>query len=196
MDPTGDARLDSLRSDRLFGFTGYAYGLRALPFLVASPIAGVFADRMDRRQLILGCECFLALLTLLMGVVVVSGKLAVWHLFSFTLLTGVAWAFVDPIRQSLVPVLVPKPNLMNAVALNSAAFNMTKVIGPSLGGLLIVAFGAAGNFFVQGAAYAVVVLIVYRMVVPATPGEARRSSPLANLKEGLSYVWTNPIVFA
>ena len=175
---------------------GVLNGLRALPFLVASPIAGVFADRMDRRQLILGCECFLALLTLLMGVVVASGKLAVWHLFTFTLLTGIAWAFVDPIRQSLVPVLVPKPDLMNAVALNSAAFNMTKVIGPSLGGLLIVAFGAAGNFFVQGAAYAVVVLIVYRMVVPATPGEARRSSPLANLKEGLSYVWTNPIVFA
>jgi MFS family permease len=175
---------------------GVLNGLRALPFLVASPIAGVFADRMDRRQLMLGCECFLALLTLLMGVVVASGKLAVWHLFTFTLLTGIAWAFVDPIRQSLVPVLVPKADLMNAVALNSAAFNMTKVIGPSLGGLLIVAFGAAGNFFVQAAAYALVLLIVYRMVVPATPGEARRTSPLANLKEGLSYVWSNPIVFA
>ena len=175
---------------------GVLNGLRALPFLVASPIAGVFADRMDRRRLMLVCECFLALLTLLMGVVVASGKLAVWHLFTFTLLTGIAWAFVDPIRQSLVPVLVPKADLMNAVALNSAAFNMTKVIGPSLGGLLIVAFGAAGNFFVQGAAYAVVLLIVFRMVVPATPGEARRTSPLANLKEGLSYVWSNPIVFA
>lgn len=175
---------------------GVLNGLRALPFLVASPIAGVFADRMDRRQLMLVCECFLALLTLLMGVLVASGKLAVWHLFTFTLLTGIAWAFVDPIRQSLVPVLVPKPDLMNAVALNSAAFNMTKVIGPSLGGLLIVAFGAAGNFFVQAIAYAMVLLIVYRMVVPATPGEARRTSPLANLKEGLSYVWSNPIVFA
>ena len=62
--------------------------------------------------------------------------------------------------------------------------------------MLIVALGAAGNFFVRGAAYAVVLLIVYRMVVPATPGEARRTSPLANLKEGLSYVWTSPIVFA
>ena len=175
---------------------GVLNGLRALPFLVASPIAGVFADRMDRRRLMLVCECFLALLTLLMGVMVATGKLAVWHLFTFTLLTGIAWAFVDPIRQSLVPVLVPKADLMNAVALNSAAFNMTKVIGPSLGGLLIVAFGAAGNFFVQGAAYAVVLLIVFRMVVPATPGEARRTSPLANLKEGLSYVWSNPIVFA
>jgi MFS family permease len=175
---------------------GVLNGLRALPFLVASPIAGVFADRMDRRQLILVCECFLAALTLLMGVLVASGILAVWHLFTFTVLTGIAWAFVDPIRQSLVPVLVPKPDLMNAVALNSAAFNMTKVVGPSAGGLLIVAFGAAGNFFVQAAAYAAVVFIVYRMVVPATPGEARRTSPLANLKEGLNYVWSNPIVFA
>jgi len=175
---------------------GVLNGLRALPFLVASPIAGVFADRMDRRHLILACECFLALLTLFMGILVASGLLAVWHLFSFTVLTGIAWAFVDPIRQSLVPVLVPKPDLMNAVALNSAAFNMTKIIGPSLGGLLIVAFGAAGNFFFQALAYAVVLVIVYRMVVPATPPEARRTSPLANLKEGLGYVWSNPIVFA
>ena len=175
---------------------GVLNGLRALPFLIASPIAGVFADRMDRRRLILACECFLAILTVLMGVLVASGTLAVWHLFTFTVLTGVAWAFVDPIRQSLVPVLVPKRDLMNAVALNSSAFNMTKIVGPSLGGLLIVAFGAAGNFFVQGLAYALVLAIVYRMAVPATPPEARRTTPLANLKEGLSYVWSTPIVFA
>lgn len=175
---------------------GLLNGLRALPFLIASPIAGVFADRMDRRRLILVCEVFLAALTLLMAILVASGMVAIWHLFAFTVLTGIAWAFVDPIRQSLVPVLVPKADLMNAVALNSAAFNMTKVIGPSLGGLLIVAFGAAGNFLVQAVAYGAVLWFVVRMVVPPTPSEARRTSPMANLKEGLGYVWSNPVVFA
>jgi MFS family permease len=131
-----------------------------------------------------------------MGVLVAAGFLKVWHLFVFTLITGVTWAFVDPVRQSLVPALVPKKDLMNAVALNSAAFNLTKIVGPSVGGLLIVAFGASGNFFVQSVAYMGVLVSIYWMVIPPTPTEARRTSAVANLKEGLVYVWSNPAVFA
>lgn len=175
---------------------GVLNGLRALPFLIASPIAGVFADRMDRRRLVMATECVLTITALIMGLLVAVGVLQLWHLFVFTLVTGLAWACVDPIRQSMVPTLVPKEDLMNAVALNSAAFNMTKVIGPSLGGLLIVVFGVAGNFFVQATAYAIVLLFVYWMAVPATPPDARTASPIANLKEGLAYVWSNPKVFA
>jgi MFS transporter, DHA1 family, staphyloferrin A biosynthesis exporter len=175
---------------------GALNGLRVLPFLIASPIAGVAADRMDRRLLILGAQYMLMTTAIGMGVLVASGYLQIWHLFVFTLITGVAWAFVDPVRQSLVPNVVPKKELINAVALNSAAFNLTKIIGPSLGGLLIVLFGVAGNFFVQGAAYLGVLFTIYWMRVPPTPGDARRSSALANLKEGLVYVWSNPTVFA
>lgn len=175
---------------------GVLNGVRLLPFLVASPVGGVAADRMDRRKLILINEYVLMAGAFAMAMLVVSGFLEVWHLFVFTVLTGVAWAFVDPIRQTLVPTLVPKKELMNAVALNSAAFNLTKVLGPSLGGLLIVAFGAAGNFFVQGVAYVAVLFSVYWMAVPPTPPEARRSTAIANLKEGLVYVWCNPAVFA
>ena len=130
---------------------GLLNGLRAVPFLVASPIAGVAADRMDRKKLILVTQYALIMTTVAMGLLVASGFLEVWHLFAFTLVTGVAWAFVDPVRQTLVPALVPREDLMNAVALNSAAFNLTKIIGPSLGGVLIVFSGAAGNFFVQSA---------------------------------------------
>jgi MFS family permease len=175
---------------------GVLNGLRALPFLIASPIAGVAADRMDRRRLILSAEYLLMLATVGMGILIATGFLAIWHLFVFTLITGVCWAFVDPIRQSMVPMVVPKPDLMNAVALTSAAFNMTKVIGPSLGGVMIVTFGVASNFFIQSVAYVGVLLSLYWMVVPAMPLEARQSSALANLKEGLVYVWSNPTVFA
>jgi MFS family permease len=175
---------------------GMLNGIRALPFLVASPIAGVAADRMDRRRLILTTQYILIITAVSMGLLVASGYLMVWHLFAFTVITGVTWAFVDPVRQSLIPALVPREDLANAVALNSAAFNLTKVIGPSLGGALIVISGAAGNFFVQSAAYVGVLISVYRMTIPPTPPEARRSSALANLKEGLGYVWSNPAVFA
>ena len=114
---------------------GMLNGLRALPFLIASPIAGVAADRMDRKKLILVTQYVLIMTTVAMGLLVASGILEVWHLFAFTLMTGVIWAFVDPVRQTLVPALVPREDLMNAVALNSAAFNLTKIIGPSLGGI-------------------------------------------------------------
>lgn len=175
---------------------GALNGLRVLPFLVAGPIAGVAADRLDRRKLILATEYFLTAAALGMGVLVASGQLAVWHLFVFTLVTGIAWAFVDPVRQSMIPMVVPKQELMNAVALTSAAFNLTKVLGPSLGGLLIVAFGAAGHFFVQSAAYAAVLLLLHLMITPPPAPEARNASALANFKEGLLYVWSEPAVFA
>ena len=112
-----------------------------------------------------------------MGLLVAYGYLKVWHLFAFTVITGVTWAFVDPVRQSLVPALVPREDLANAVALNSAAFNLTKVIGLSLGGALIVFSGAAGNFFVQSAAYVGVLISVYWMTIPPTPPEARAPRP-------------------
>jgi len=175
---------------------GALNGLRALPFLIASPIAGVVADRVDRKKILTAAQYVLMTATVGMGVLVAMGVAAVWHLFIFTLITAIAWAFTDPVRQSMVPTLVPKEDLINAVALNSAAFNMTKVVGPSIGGLLIVAFGAAGNFFVQGAAYIAVLISIYWMVIPPAPTEAMRSSALANLKEGLLYVWSNPTVFA
>ena len=175
---------------------GALNGLRALPFLIAGPIAGVAADRMDRKALLVQTQYVLIVTALLMGVLVASGYLQPWHLFAFTLLTGMAWAFHEPVRQSLVPGVVPKNELMSAIALNSMGFNINKVLGPALGGVLIAAFGPAGNFFVQSAAYAGVLLMVYWMQVPPTPEEARHSSAVANLKEGLAYVWSNPTVFA
>ena len=175
---------------------GALNGLRALPFLVSSPIAGVAADRMDRRKILINTQFVLLVTALGMGTLVASGLLQVWHLFLFTLITGAAWAFNEPVRQTLVPNLVPKEDLMNAVALHSAGFNLTKVIGPALGGLLIALFGAAGNFFVQGLAYAGVLVTLYVMHVPPTPVQARQSSVAANLKEGFAYVWSTPIVLA
>lgn len=175
---------------------GLLNGLRALPFLIMSPIAGVVADRTDRKNILIVCQYVLMTATFIMGTLVIAGYLHVWQVFTFTIITAIAWSFVDPVRQSMVPTLVPKEELMNAVALNSAAFNMTKVVGPSVGGLLIALFGAGGNFFVQGAAYGGVLLSLYWMTAPPSSTEARRSSAFANLKEGLVYVWSNPAVLA
>jgi MFS family permease len=175
---------------------GMMNGLRMLPFLVSSPLAGVAADRMDRRKLMLSTQWLLVVTAFLVGALAASGLLQVWHLFAVTLITGIAWSFNEPVRQSVVPNIVPRDDLMNAVALNSMAFNTNKVLGPALGGMFIAAFGAAGNFFVQGLAYGAVLVTIFWMSFPRNPVEARRTSALANLKEGLAYVWSTPTILA
>jgi MFS transporter, DHA1 family, staphyloferrin A biosynthesis exporter len=175
---------------------GLLNGTRSIPFLIVGPIAGVVADRVDRRKLLLKAELFLLIATFAMGWLAFTGVVAAWHLFVFTLATGTAWSFTDPVRQSLIPNVIAKEDLVNAVALNSVANNATKVMGPALGGLLIAAFGVSGNFFVQSLAYAGVLFMIYHMAVPRTPSHARRSTMLANMKEGLAYVWSNSLVLA
>jgi MFS family permease len=175
---------------------GALNGLRAVPFLVTGPMAGVAADRMDRRKLLLRTQWILIFTALAMGTLVASPFLHVWHIFIFTLLTGVAWSFTEPVRQSMIPSVVPKADLVNAIALNSGGFNLMKVIGPALGGAMIAFFGGAGNFFVQSVAYTGVLVMIYWMHIPDNPPEARRASAMANLKEGFAYVWSTPAVLA
>ncbi len=175
---------------------GALNGLRAVPFLVTGPMAGVAADRMDRRKLLLRTQWVLIITALTMGVLVASPYLHVTHIFLFTLVTGVAWSFTEPVRQSMIPNMVPKADLVNAIALNSGGFNLMKIIGPAVGGALIALFGASGNFFVQSVAYIGVLVMIYLMHIPPTPPEARRATALANLKEGFAYVWSTPAVLA
>jgi len=175
---------------------GALNGLRALPFLVTGPLAGVAADRVDRRKLLLQTQSVLIITAVLMGALVASPFLHVWHIFLFTLITGVAWTITEPVRMSMIPNVVPKEDLANAVALNSGGFNLMKVIGPALGGALIAWFGAAENFFLQAIAYSGVLAMIYWMHMPPQRIENKSKSALANLKEGFAYVLSTPAVLA
>ena len=175
---------------------GALNGLRALPFLVTGPMAGVAADRMDRRKLLLSTQWVLIATAILFGALVMSPFFDIWHIFVFTLITGVAWTITEPVRMSMIPSSVPKEELANAVALNSGGFNLMKVIGPALGGALIAWFGAAENFFVQAAAYGGVLAMIHGMHFPSQRAETKRHSAFANLKEGFAYVWHTPAVLA
>ncbi len=170
--------------------------VRALPFLLLSPIAGVLVDRLDRQKLLIGIQMLLAVTALTMGVFVGTGLLHPWHLFVFSLITASAWAANQPLRQTLVPKVVPREDVSNAVALNSVAFNITKIVGPALGGFLIAWVGAPGNFFVQGLAYVAVLLSVSQLHIAHIPGDATQGSMWANLTEGLAYVRATPAVLA
>jgi MFS family permease len=173
---------------------GALNGFRSVPFLIFGPLAGVAADRVDRRGLLLYTQPILAITTTAMGLLVLFHLVEVWHLFLFTFLTASMWSITQPVRQTLVPNVVPKRDLVNALSLSSMGFNIMKVVGPALGGLLIAGFGAAGNYFVQGIAYSALMLTIYFMHAPPTPANARESSAWANLGEGLKYVRSTPLV--
>jgi MFS family permease len=177
---------------------GALNGLRAAPFLISGPIAGVLADRMDRKRLLLTYMPLLVITTALMGVVVSTGTLQTWHLFAYTVITAVMFSCNQPVRQALIPTLVPRRDLMNAITLNSIAMNGTKIFGPALGGLLIVLFGAGGNFFVQSLAYAAVIWMTMLLVIPPrdTTSHKHPSSAMEDLREGLAYVVKTPAVLA
>jgi MFS transporter, DHA1 family, staphyloferrin A biosynthesis exporter len=188
----------------VFDMTGSALhlgtinGLRMLPFLFTSLFAGVLADRLDRRRLMMGTQFYLVLITLLMAVLLLSGRAALWHLYVFTFVSGLGWSFTMPVRSALVPVLVPRADLMNAIALSSATFNIARVIGPAIGGVLLATMGGGGNFLVQACLYAVVIGLVAMMRVPAVPaaesGQDARPNMWASLLEGLRYIRGNRLV--
>ena len=122
---------------------GLVNGLRSLPMLFLGPFGGVAADRLDRKSLMLSTQIGLAVLTAVFAVTVATGHADVRIIALFTVLTGVGWAFNMPVRQSVVCDLVPRDELANAIAVNSAGFNITRVIGTSVGGVLIAVYSLA-----------------------------------------------------
>lgn len=170
---------------------GAINGVRSLPILVFSPFGGVAADRVDRKKLMLGTQLWIMVVSAAFATIIVSGRVQVWHLFAFTLFTGMGWAFNMPVRQSIVPRLVPREELSNALALNSAGFNATRILGPTAAGILIALLGPGENFYLQSAAYLGVVWMVFLMNVPTIP-KAAAASLGANLREGAAYIWKHP----
>lgn len=171
---------------------GSVNGFRSLPLLILGPFGGVAADRVDRKKLMITTQSGLVLASFIFGLTIVSGNAQIWHLFLFAGLTGVAWAFNMPVRQSVVPDLVPREDLMNAMALNTAGNNLMRVIGPSIGGILIAALGSADNLFFQSALYVAVTLLLVRLNLPPLKKKEVQTSPISDLKEGARFIWSHP----
>jgi MFS family permease len=175
---------------------GLINGVRAVPFILTSPIAGVAADRMDRKRLMVISQLFLAAAAITLSTLIATGMVQLWHLFAFTILTGVAWSFDQPVRQALLPNIVPKKDLLNAISLGSSAMHMMRFIGPAIAGLLIAAFGVSSNFLLQGVAYVGVAMMSQRLNLPPVSANGERESMFQSMAAGLRYVRFNNIVLA
>ncbi len=190
--------------------TGMVSGLRALPFLFVGPLAGVLADRLNRKYFLIVTEVFLSALGLGFAILLTTDYLQVWHIMAFSMLSGLGWSITNPLRNVMVPNVVPRHALMNAVALNSAAFNLTRIAGPAIGGILIAAFGPATNFFIQAISYLMVSVLVWfiRSPMKAQPGASTNGSHAGghggsqgsrmfkDLAEGVRYVAHEPTTLA
>jgi MFS family permease len=177
-------------SPALLGLNGI---FRAVPAIGLGIISGTFADRYDRRKLMICTEVASGLLALALGLLDHSGKIEPWHIYAFTFLNASVGSFDGPARQALFPNLVPRSVLPNAVALNSLLWKGSALIGPFLAGVAISWLGTAGAFYANAASYAVVVCAILMMRVSST-GRSKRHSLLGETAEGFSYIVSRPVV--
>ena len=174
---------------------GFINGARAIPFLL-SPLGGVAADRIDRKLLMLGTQVVVMLLSGFMALLLYLDLIELWMVFAFTMLSGLTWAFNQPVRQAIVPNLVPRHEITNAIALTASAFNMTRLVGPVAAGFIIGAVGAEGAFAGKAIAYVGVIGMIVFMRVPPIQRRARRESVFRSMMGGFEYVRGNPTVLA
>src|SRR5688572_27134254 len=184
--------LEMTNSPFYLGLAGFC---RALPMLVISPFGGVLADRLDRKHLLIASQASIALLSGGLALMVAFNLAQPWHLLVASFLLGSAFSMNMPARQALVSQLVTREQLPNAIALNSMSMNSSRVIGPSLAGILIGVIGVAGCLAMHGLAYVWSVYNVLAIKVPAYTGRARESSVLSNLIEGFRYCYEQKSVF-
>ncbi len=175
---------------------GITAGLRFVPFIFLGPLGGVAADRLDRRRLLMITQTVMAAAAVVFAMVVALDWVRVWHAMVFSFVMGCGFTLNMPVRQSLIANTVPLEELGNAIALNATAVNASRIIGPAAGGVLIVAFGAAGNFLLQAGLYLCMVAVIFPMKAPYRDGApASKASAFGSLKEGVHYVWGNKTLF-
>ncbi len=172
------------------GFLGAA---RAIPVLLCSPVAGVVADTLPRRRVLLLTNTTMSLAALGLAILATMHRLDLVWLLAITAINAAANAFDSPVRQSWMPLLVDRAYIGNAIGLNSVAFNAPSVIGPAIAGLLIVWVGVAGSFYVNAVATLAVVVAV-AMMHPSPPSTARREPMLSAMRGGVTFLFTHPIL--
>ena len=169
----------------LLGMANLAAGL---PMLLLTMVGGSAADRFDKRKILLATQYVQIALAICMGFLIMSGKIEIWHILAFAAVLGVSNSFEMPTLNALVPELVRRDEIQSAIAVDRAVFHGSRVVGPSLAGIFISAWGAASAFFLNAVSF--VALIIALLTIPPRPrGTAEEESKRASgIKDGFRYV--------
>jgi len=171
---------------------GITTGLQFLPMLLVGPWGGILADRYSKLKLLIGTQAFMGVVALALAVLDLTGVVVVWHVYVLALLLGLGTAVDNPTRQSFVLEMVGKDDLPNAVGLNSASFNLGRVIGPALAGLLIELFDTGPVFLLNALSFLAVIFALTRMRTEDLTPAPRAGRGPGQLLEGIRYVRSRP----
>src|SRR6266566_5729151 len=169
----------------MLGMANLAAGL---PMLLLTMVGGSAAARFDKRKILLTTQYVQIALAISIGLLIMSGKLEIWHILAFAVALGISNSFEMPTLNALVPELVTRDEIQSAIAVDRAVFHGSRVVGPSLAGIFISAWGAASAFFINAISF--VALIIAILSLPArrlgtAEEEERRTS---GMKDGFLYV--------
>jgi MFS family permease len=169
----------------MLGMANFAAGL---PMLLLTMVGGSAADRFDKRKILLTTQYVQIALAISIGLLIMSGKLEIWHILAFAVALGISNSFEMPTLNALVPELVTRDEIQGAIAVDRAVFHGSRVVGPSLAGIFISVWGAASAFFLNAISF--VALIIALLTIPPRPrGTAEEEQKRASgIKDGFRYV--------
>lgn len=182
-------------SPLLLGLTG---AVKAVPMLVFGMLAGVFADRYGSKLQIIISQVATGAINVLLAVLIVTKTVEPWHILATGFMAGVAQAFQQPARQSIVSDLVEDKYLTNAISLNSIGFNISRTLGPMLAGIMVAFVGVGVTYFFQAVIYVFATIWTVQLTVPPRNHIEGKEQPsmFADLVEGLKYIRSDKIIFA
>jgi MFS family permease len=158
---------------------------QALAFFVFALAGGGFADRLDRRRLLLATQTLLMCLALLIGLLTVTGKIQVWMIVVIAFLSGAILSFDQPARAALISSVVPKEDLLNAVGLQSAVFNAASTVGPALAGITVDRVGLPANFFLNAISFLAVLVALFSLRSTKSSSGLKRPKLIYQIAEAL-----------
>ena len=161
--------------------------LGEIPIFLFSLLGGVVADRVDRRRVLLGSQFVQMSCAFVLAGLILAGAVQIWHILTLSFIVGLAQAFGGPAYQALIPMLVDRDDLPNAIALNSIQFNVARVIGPVLGGLALTQLGAAWCFALNGVSFVAVIISLLLLQVGYAPVRTMETV-MTSMKQGISFV--------
>jgi|RhiMethySRZTD1v2_1073278.scaffolds.fasta_scaffold170110_2 MFS family permease len=169
--------------------------VRVAPIVFFSLLSGVAADALDRRRLMMATQTASTGVAAALAVLAFTGVTTPWPIYLLAALGAAAGAFDAPARQALVPSLVPREHLANALSLNQIVFQAASVVGPSVGGVLIASFGVGAAYVFNAVSFLfVLVALALMRNVPAIHADERASASLGAAREGLRFVFTSPVI--
>jgi MFS family permease len=183
--------LDLTNSPALLGVTS---AIQNAPTLVLSLVAGVLADNVDRRRLLMATQLAGGLLSALLAILIGVGSVQFWHVLVIAGLAGCAGALGAPAFQAVVSTIVDREAIGNAVALNSAQFNLGRIVGPTMAGTAIAVGGLAIAFWANALSFVVVTAVLFTLPIRRLEEARAQASLWSNLFDGIRYLGTDPVM--